>query len=204
MVKLGAEPDLLPCRVALHSTLGVGGLHVCRECVHRGTCAGCVQGVCRVHAGVCGHVVTQALPDSQAPGRLSLWNRLRLPPAPSAPSALPSAKQLHQGPGQRLPREAASLLFTTCVGSRLPAASVSRPQTPSLLPSSRTSYGAAAPEKSLPFLCCQDPQTRAAWQEGERACVRQKEGQGSQRLVGMVPGSSSWSLKTEVHWDPKL
>ena len=34
--------------------------------------------------------------------------------------------------------------------------------------------------------------------------MRQKEGQGSQKLVAMVPGSSSWSLKTEVHWDPKL
>ena len=63
MERLGAEPDLLRCRVALHSTLGVGGLHVCRECVHGGTCAGCMQGTCR---GVCarGHTGSPRLPGS--------------------------------------------------------------------------------------------------------------------------------------------
>lgn len=96
--------------------------------------------------------------------------------APSAPSGslgpwgllLPSPKQLHQQHGQQLPRGGPPVyhLRGPHPARLLQAATTSALQAPSPFPpppaSSSASFGAAAPEKSFPFLCCQEPPDKGA------------------------------------------
>lgn len=210
---------------------------MCRSCVQR-----CMHRVC---AGVCVPAVTQAghmgaprLPGSSKaiPVRQPApSSSLQLPPEPSSSPGAP-------GPPQQLPpapfsKTTSSSAWATApwgwATSCLPPAWASpchaapgchhpafpRPQTLSLLASSRASFGAAAPEKSFPFLCCQDPKTSGAGQPGGQGWGpvsdrrKAKEARSSQREF-QAPQPTSIHilvrqifrvvLKTEVHWDLKL
>lgn len=131
--------------------------HACR-----GVPAGCT---CRGGCAQPHRPVTWALP-----ARMPLCDR-QLPPLPPAPWGPGASRSLLQNNfissmGNSSP--GVGHLFTTYAGltppgcSRLRRPVPSRPPALSLPASSSASFGAAAPEKSFPCLCCQEPPDKGA------------------------------------------